>query len=74
MDGRTIRHSTPTATQHHSRSFSQKKKTCTSPPMAGTPMQFPQCAMPLTTPANRERFHWCCAVSPWIGPKRSETK
>ena len=41
--------------------------------MVGTPMQFPQCAMPLATPAKRERFHWCCAVSPWIGPKRSES-
>jgi hypothetical protein len=30
--------------------------------------------MPLTTPAKRERFHLCCSVSPWIGPKRSETK
>ena len=41
-----------------------RKKTYTSPPMVGTPMQFPQCAMPLTTPAKRERFHWCWAVSP----------
>ena len=24
--------------------------------MVGTPMQFPQCAMPLTTPAKRERM------------------
>ena len=39
--------------------------------MVGTPMQFPQCAMPLTTPAKRERQ--CCAVSPWIGPKRNES-
>ena len=62
------RHSTTTATPHDCRSFSAKKKTSTSP----RPMQFPQCAMPLTTPAKRERFHWCCAVSPWIGPKRSE--
>ena len=29
--------------------------------------------MPLTTPAKRERFHLCCSVSPWIGPKRSES-
>jgi len=36
-------------------------------------MQFLQCAMPLTTPAKRERFHWCCAVPPWTGPKRSES-
>ena len=49
-----------------------RKKTCTSPPMAGTPMQFPQCAMPLTTPVKRERL--CCAVSPWIVPKRSESR
>ena len=41
-----------------------RKKTYTSPPMVGTPMQFPQCAMPETTPAKRERFHLCCAVSP----------
>ena len=41
--------------------------------MVGTPMQFPQCAMPETTPAKRERFHLCCTVSPWIGPKRSES-
>ena len=40
------------------------KKTYTSPPMAGTPKQFPQCAMPPATPAKRERFLWCCAVSP----------
>jgi hypothetical protein len=39
-----------------------KKKTYPSPPMVGTPMQFPQCAMPLTTPAKRERL--CCSVSP----------
>ena len=36
-----------------------RKKTCTPPPMAGTPMQFPQCAMPETTPANKRRL---CAI------------
>ena len=37
-----------------------RKKTYTSPPMVGTPMQFPQCAMPETTPANKRRL---CAMT-----------
>ena len=47
---------TPHATAVHF----PRKKTHASPPMVGMPMQFPQCAMPETTPANKGRL---CAMT-----------